>query len=471
QVRFPGAELVAASFDDVADAVGGIAGDLPVVTAEIGDTWLHGTGSDPAKVAAYRALVRTRREWLATGRAMADEPALAAASSQLMLVAEHTWGMDQKTHWPDEEHWSAQELASVRADPGTERFESSWAEQRGYLQQFVAALREGGRADLAADADRTLADLAVVVPGVGDLAPLEDPTTIVRGAGVELALGPDGSVAHLLDRGGVVRATPEHPLGAFRIQTLDAEDLARRFDSSNAGTRDEDRWWAVWDFTKPGLERSAARSARWPARLRRAWSGERDGELVVVAELDVLDEHGGEPVGEQDGAPVAVPARLFQQIVVAGGEDGGEDGATTVELDLRWFGLPAARWPVAWWWRVAPPVADPSGWRMQVFDELVEPDDVVRHGGRALHCADGVVHAAEGVELELVDTALVSPGTPDLIEVLDRVVDVTAGWHVLLHDNLWGTNFPMWTEGDGRARVRLRGGGRLAEPGVGEPGG
>ncbi|MHB1140007.1 MAG: DUF5054 domain-containing protein, partial [Microthrixaceae bacterium] len=54
QVRFPGAELVAASFDDVADAVGGIAGDLPVVTAEIGDTWLHGVGTDPAKVAAYR---------------------------------------------------------------------------------------------------------------------------------------------------------------------------------------------------------------------------------------------------------------------------------------------------------------------------------------------------------------------------------------------------------------------------------
>jgi hypothetical protein len=25
----------------------------------------------------------------------------------------------------------------------------------------------------------------------------------------------------------------------------------------------------------------------------------------------------------------------------------------------------------------------------------------------------------------------------------------------LVHDNLWGTNFPMWVEGDGRVRVCL----------------
>ncbi len=448
QARFPQAELVAASFDDVADAVAEIPRELPVVTAEIGDTWLHGVGSDPAKVAAYRALARTRREWLASGRATAEEPAVAAASNLLLLVAEHTWGMDQKTHWPDEEHWSAAQLAEVRSDPATVRFESSWAEQRAYLQRFVAALRTCGRVDLAAHAGSVLAGLEVVPPEVGDLDALRDPNEIVRGRGVELALGPDGSVQHLVDHAGALRATPSAPLGGLVVQTFDAAELTRRFRSYNRGTLPEDRWWAVWDFTKPGLERSGACAARWPARLRRAWCGERAEQLVVVAELEIVDELGG-PV---DGAPVAVPAQLFQQIVVGR----GEDGATRVELDLRWFDLPAARWPVAWWWQVAPLVADPSGWRMRVFDESVDPHDVVDHGGRGLHSADRLRHDGEGLELELVDTALVSPGAPDLIEVLDRDVDLTAGWHVLLHDNLWGTNFPMWTEGAGRARVRLR---------------
>ena len=65
------------------------------------------------------------------------------------------------------------------------------------------------------------------------------------------------------------------------------------------------------------------------------------------------------------------------------------------------------------------------------------------------------MHRSEGIELELVDTALVAPGRGELIDVLDRPVETADGWSVLVQNNLWGTNFPMWVEGDGRVRVRL----------------
>ena len=42
--RFPGAEVVAATLDDVAAAVAAGRDHLPVVTAEIGDSWIHGGG-------------------------------------------------------------------------------------------------------------------------------------------------------------------------------------------------------------------------------------------------------------------------------------------------------------------------------------------------------------------------------------------------------------------------------------------
>ena len=74
--RFPGAEVVAATLDDVAAVMASARDRLPVVSAEIGDSWIHGVGSDPQKTAGFRALSRLRRDWLDQGRVAVDDPAL-----------------------------------------------------------------------------------------------------------------------------------------------------------------------------------------------------------------------------------------------------------------------------------------------------------------------------------------------------------------------------------------------------------
>jgi hypothetical protein len=56
---------------------------------------------------------------------------------------------------------------------------------------------------------------------------------------------------------------------------------------------------------------------------------------------------------------------------------------------------------------------------------------------------------------DLVDSGLVSPGAPRLLVWDDAPADPSGGWHVCVLANLWGTNFPMWSEGDGRCRVVL----------------
>ena len=58
--RFPNAEIRATDLTHIADAVQPHADALPLVTQEIGDTWIHGIGSDPLKVARYRAVCRLR---------------------------------------------------------------------------------------------------------------------------------------------------------------------------------------------------------------------------------------------------------------------------------------------------------------------------------------------------------------------------------------------------------------------------
>ena len=488
--RFPSAQIAAATLDDVAAVMAATAETLPVLDAEIGDTWIQGVGSDPAKTAGFRELCRLRRRWIDSGLVTVDDPSLRAASTSLLCVAEHTWGLDQKTHWPDTTHWSADALASLLAgsadprnsgelEPGAApAFAESWAEQRSYLDGFVDRLAEGGRHDLAdearrvLDATRTVGQRVGVVDaaaadasagatarstpgGVAEPSRDESVPVTARLGGLALTFDTDGALIGLrsidghsgdrhdgdgYDADGRELASPDAPLARLAFQTFDAADFERWYSTYNAGTTDEDQWWARWDNTKPGLDGSGALSCWWTPRLTDVVEqGDR-----VVAELSF---------DAPADAPVSLPARA--ELAVRRVDDDDADDAA-VEFELQWFDRPAARWPGAVWWTFAPPVEQPEHWRMSKLDEWVSPFDVVRGGGVHLHCADRVRHAVAGVELELVDTSLVAPGRTRLLEWPPVPVDLSDGWHVCLHDNVWGTNFPMWDDGSSRFRVHLR---------------
>lgn len=57
---FPGAEVVASSFDEfivgAASYVNQNPNSLPILSGEIGDTWLYGCASDPKKVRLMRRI-------------------------------------------------------------------------------------------------------------------------------------------------------------------------------------------------------------------------------------------------------------------------------------------------------------------------------------------------------------------------------------------------------------------------------
>ena len=57
---------------DIAVAIAPFRAQLPVVTQEIGDTWIHGVPSDPMKLARYREVARFRRELVAVRRAQQE---------------------------------------------------------------------------------------------------------------------------------------------------------------------------------------------------------------------------------------------------------------------------------------------------------------------------------------------------------------------------------------------------------------
>ena len=63
--EYPSAKVIASTFDAFLEDVEPVRDQLPVVTGEVGDTWIYGVPSDPLKVAQNRVLQRVLEECIA----------------------------------------------------------------------------------------------------------------------------------------------------------------------------------------------------------------------------------------------------------------------------------------------------------------------------------------------------------------------------------------------------------------------
>lgn len=446
--RVPGAEVAGSTLDAFAEGLRPAVADLPVVTGEIGDTWIHGVGSDPRKVARYRELLRLRRAWAAEGMVAPDDSRLRGFHEHLLLVAEHTWGLDEKTHLPDRTRWGRATLAELRAEPATAAFEASWAEQRAYVDAAVAAIESDGLRRAAAATLRALDDpLPPRLPGPS--LPAGEPVLV---GDWEVAISGTGAVVHLVDTvTGQVLADADHPLAVLAHEAFSEADYRDRWDTY-VRSRPEDEGWAVEDNLKPGIDAAGAVSAWWEpasAAVHRGegLSGRPEDSVVVVLTLPA-------EAAARSGAPERVELHLTDASPPA--------GPARLGLELRWDAKPANRLPEATWLAFRPLVADPAAVVVDKLGQDVSPLDVVPGGNRHLHAVGEGVRwpGPDGtVALRTLDAPLVAlasdDGRPHLLRFTRDQPDLAAGVWICLHDNLWGTNFPMWSEGRARFRFTL----------------
>ncbi len=225
--QHPGCDIVAATLDDVARRVLEMRDTLPVMTDEIGDTWIHGAGTDPGKLSRFRAAQRE----------LDARPALPDLTDSLLCVPEHTWGMDVKTHFPDDKHYTHREMANLPAERA--KIERSWEEQRAYMTRAESLL--GLTPEAAAEPDLT---------------------------GCEPC------------------ALPTSPAFTLSWQIFDNADYARyRRDYMRLFVH-----WSQWDFTKVGLP--DYQGGVYDARIIESY--EKDGEKLHKLAFDpaIADEYG-----------------------------------------------------------------------------------------------------------------------------------------------------------------------------------
>nr|MDD6335888.1 DUF5054 domain-containing protein [bacterium] len=414
----PNAALHASSLNDFAKALTGLHLSAPVVEQEIGDTWIHGCASDPAKTARYRAMLRQNAEWARSGR-------IFDFTDTLLLVPEHTCGMCIQRYLADTTHYTVEDLDKARKLDNFRLVEASWQEQRQYIEDAAASLPQPQRSQ----ADAALADTQAHRPDTAALKPFDWQAPLQTGP-YRVYFSEYGEISGLRIRGEKTwRATSGHRIGGLRYHVYSHVD-GKRYSREYCTTHPA---WAYWDLTKKGLEQVPVRRGMRRARATHAWHLE-DGVLFQLAFPDECREYGP-------------PQEVFIAYHFLADKPG-------IRMEIQWFNKRANRIPEAFSTCINPVEAAPDTWRIRKLGHDIDPMNVVPGGGRSLHATDGLVHSSS-CSIQPIDSALVAPGGLRLWHFDKKLPNLEKGMEFLLYDNMWNTNFPLWYSDDAKFRFDI----------------
>ena len=437
--RFPKAEIVASSLSEMAEALDPHRDKLPVVTQEIGDTWIYGCASDPLKVARYRAVARLREQWIAQGRMQSGDATDVNLLRHALLEPEHTWGTDTKT-WLDFDNYTPADLARMLDTKNYKVVEFSWIEKRQDLMEGMAALPEALREEALLEIESLEPAWPVVAPNA-KAQPAGQPIDTGH-----FILGIDaktGAITQLKSKStGREWASAQNPIALLTYQTLSQDDY-RRFIASYIITKAD---WAQKDFGKPNIEKFGARSQEWhPARVATQVE-ETDSAHRVLVSLRFDDEEAFR------SGRAAFPRQAYLELMLPKAEP-------AIHMALSWFGKPATRLPEALWLTFNPIVDEAKAWKLDKSGEWISPFDVVVSGNRHMHAVQkGFAWEADGgsFAVDPLDAPVVALGQRTPLLFSNDQPDLSRGVHCCLYNNAWGTNYIMWYGEDARARFVVR---------------
>ncbi|MDR2057218.1 MAG: DUF5054 domain-containing protein [Dysgonamonadaceae bacterium] len=415
QQRYPQAEIITTSLNDVAKELQKMAAKLPVLTSEIGDTWIFGYASSPLAMARYRALMRLYSEWLKNGKLDGKSDTAVNFAVLLGLFAEHTWGID---HWVHLKNWDKYDLEIFNASrnlPELRFAEKSWCEKAGRIDEALALLP-----------DHLKQEAIEILNPIGQVAPWET----AKNDKVKL-LSWDGSMRFSYNGAECV-------LGQIAYQTYSSDDYEQYIKDYNVRER---CGGLAYYFTKPGLEHTKARSVTIVARNSKAFSRKTGKNEMINCLLSF-------PPDKRIDSRV-LPQQVYSQYIVS------PDGKS-VEVTVSLLNKPAVRFPEAYWISFFP--SDIISIFADKMGMPVDVTDVASGGNRQMHAIDNYVDIVTGkgtIRITSSDAPVVSVGERRAMNYSLYYPDINSGIHFCLFNNLWTTNFNAWWEGSLSYRFKI----------------
>lgn len=436
--QFPKAKVFASNLNAVAEEVRLVRDRLPVITQEIGDTWIHGPGSDPLLMARFRELSRLRREWINRGILQANGKADMAFGKHFLNVAEHTWGCSTMWLLKEVDAYDMADFEASRDNPVVRKLEASWAEKRANIDHAIMALPP----ELQAEAESRVKSLNPEKPNTEKLQQATPENGVFDTRHFRIGFDPKTGAVNFLEDKQTQRnwASDIQPLGLFSYQTFSTPEFHKFMNQYVPESLGRPQW-IVHSWDKPGLEKSSAKSALYFATLKQLWHEKRkDGDFFLV-QVEI-------PEAGDSGCPKEIYLETFLP-----------DNEPILKMTLKWLNKKASRLPEACWFSFVPSVLPDGQFLMNKMGQPVSPLDVVKGGNRNLHgVIDGVSYKDSKSEfkLETLDAFLVAPGRRSLLTFDNKQPDMGGGLHFCLVNNLTGTNFTMWFEDDMQFRFALQ---------------
>ena len=472
RAEFPGADVFASTLDDfTALLTPAVVAVLPVVEAEIGDTWLHGSASDPHKSAMMKRASAARAACVGAGGACAAGDASVANFTRLLLKnTEHTWGKSLNKFLGDFSNWSNAQLQAelARKAPNFMDVIASWQEQRDWgLAYPLAALPPAH--PLRAAVEAAWADIYPHgAPSLEGWAPVAAPGAEVAVGDWRLAFdGATGALSLLVDNaaGGGVWANASADgsfLGLAEYHSYDNVSIANWMEAYNVKNPNPN------SFGKPNISEAGAANHTAPQQLLGLWTRAAQPPAAPGASFLVHASLAPALLHEQDGAP----SDLWVQYDVpssssagGGGGGGGGGAARAINVSLTMLNKTATRLPEGLFFRFKAAGGGGGALRYSVdkLGRAVDPLHVQPGGNQRQHGVGAgvtVLSATAGLLVRAPDAPLAAFGAPSIFPVPTTAAppEMEEGFSMILIDNLWNTNYPCfipWREGDDEIRWRF----------------
>ena len=448
--EYPGYEITAGSIDDFADVIWEVRHKLPVFEGEMGDTWIHGSATDPYKSAALRTLISLKNKWLDEGKLERTSDEYKNFTDALLCIAEHTCGMDTKTYFSDYGHYLKKDFVKARKkdkvqfrqlfsdmpqsilplvslfDGRRKRgyysvIEKSWSEQRKYIDKALSALNTERREI----AKKVLSELVPTTPE--EFA--SNGNKSLKVGDWSLEVNEYGGIGSLSYKGKEIIRQNNEPAVTYRSFCYADYDYWLNHYSRDL---DQTAIWALGDFARPNLKNYEGKypSGRFPYSIEKVSA--ENSKIIVNLTCD-------KKLSEELGAP-----RLIQIIYTA------EENQIGVDLD--WFSKDANRLTEAIYFNLFP---NTDKVQLKKLGSPVNPDEVTYNGSRNLHAVQGVMF--DGYEIVNLHSPLVSFGKGKILEFDNRIEDIRKnGISFVLYNNVWGTNFPLWYEDNAHFEFKIK---------------
>ncbi|MBM3880377.1 MAG: hypothetical protein FJ387_11785 [Verrucomicrobia bacterium] len=503
--ELPGVNVRLGRLSDFSDAILREKPDLPVVRADMPDTWIHGIMSAPIetklarnlrpRIGALEALDTLLRGWGVGGNM--DHKTISAAYEQSLLYGEHTWGFDLKPFG----YRYGEEWRQARARGHYARLEESWEEHSDYIRTAEQHVRPA--------LESRLQDLARAVNVAGPRIVVFNPLPWKRHGVVSVLLAAGGTTA-LKDVAGGKIVPAFHDGQALRFVARDLPPLGYRTfvpatarptagdlrADPSAGTLENAFFKATLDSRRGTiaslLDKKSGRELVEPG----SGSGlgqylyERFDSDQVQAFLDAyLKLHASWAIKDKGktnlppaseyphvaASPANFTCAVERNAVAVSATLAAAPGAavphavqTRVVLyrglpfvDVEWTvaDKPPEVWPEAGWLCFPLGVEQPR-FRLGRVGSIVDPaTDVIRGANHHNFClSSGLTVTGRdgaGVGLCALDTPLVSLEQPGIWSYSRRFVARKPMVFFNLFNNQYNTNFRIWQGGSWSSRVRL----------------